>query len=163
MEEEVEDDLGCGECSMGETGCGLWDPATTSNTARPVLWSSALGRSGVVSELDLNTRDVVVDERGRTQGWTALRHEVLLSLTTTLGSSAVPTLGVKKPNGKLTDGSLREWEASARRAVQRLVNARRLEIVQCTAERVGPNNPNAARLVFRFKDLRTGRTDELVL
>ena len=91
-----------------------------------------------------------------------MRHQVLLALTTEKGSSAVPDLGILMPRGKLTESTLRQWEQSARDAVAHLVRSRTIELVTVKAQR-STSQASAATLTVRFRDVRTGKEDEVTL
>lgn len=84
--------LGLGLCPIGIVPNGFGSPAIADPLDKNILEDS----QGLLHDarlIDVTTRDYVIDSNGVTSGMSAVAQQVYLALVTTLGSSAIATLG----------------------------------------------------------------------
>jgi hypothetical protein len=85
--------LGIGSASFGGSIYGFGTPATETITPGRPMENQNQNMSLDARLIDTNTRDFVINLDGNTAGMTSVSQQVFLAMATTLGSSAVASVG----------------------------------------------------------------------
>lgn len=86
--------LGIGLCPFGVVPAGFGQVNQAPNRPGVPLEATALNHITLgARQIDPTTRDYVFDSNGRLAGMSATAQQVFLSVVTTVGTSAIPTLG----------------------------------------------------------------------
>ena len=142
----------------GSSPAGLGPYGVGSPVAAPVPGGSvnriaATARQEGGRYIDPETKDYVFDEYGRTVGYSNARQLVYLRLKTQLGTSVVKTLGNELHKiDRIGAGFAKRVENTIRAAMADLVNAKLIEIVSISAEKI---QPGRSFIRFKWRDLTT--------
>ena len=136
---------------------GVGTPNTTAGNTGAPLEDGEGGQQGS-RYIDARSRAYVMNSDGRLVGMPNLRHLVLHTILTELGSSAQSGLGLKPASGVIgSDIELRR-DADVRSALADLVNRRLIEVVSVKVDRA--SRPFLTRVTFR--DLTTNEDPDVV-
>lgn len=134
-------------------GYGVPDAATSPINAPLPLPQNGLPQSG--RAIDPTTRDYIMGSDGRLQGVDTVTQLVQLAITTTLGSSAMPTLGQSFAQVKeIGPGFIQQVTAKVASALAPLVNQGLVELVNVQVTQ-SQQNRDAGIVQFAWRDLTT--------
>jgi hypothetical protein len=149
---------GFGSQPFGSTPYGLGSPATAPARGGALLRDATTGQSRGSRKINPSTRDYELDEYGRLLGMSDVHQLVLLAVSTTKGSAAMRTLGHElRKIERISANFIRRVESALTTAVQHLVDAGLVEVVDVEVELV---RPSVARARLRWRDLTTGLDEE---
>jgi hypothetical protein len=148
--------IGAGYAPAGTSsaGYGVPDAAAVPNNA--ILPAILTGLPQTGRYINPQTGDYVFTSDGRLMGMDTVPQLVLLALTTTLGSSALPALGE-------TFTLIREQGPNFGQQLTATVNAALADLVRRKFVKVNsvttqqsPSNPDAGTVLVKWSDLTTG-------
>jgi len=108
--------------------------------------------------IDPRSRAYVINDDGRIKGMPNLRHLVLHTLMTELGSSAQPGLGLKPASGVIGRDIEFRRDSDVRNALADLVNRGLIEVVSVTVDRTS----RPVLTLVRFRDLTTNEDPDVI-
>lgn len=142
---------------MGTMPYGVGTPNTSAGNTGKALDDGEGSQQGS-RYIDPRLRAYVVNSDGRLQGMPNLRHLVLHTLLTELGSSAQVGLGLKPAGGLIgRDLELRR-DSDVRNALSDLVKRRLIEVVSVTVDRTS----RPVLTLVRFRDLTTNEDPDVI-
>ena len=145
---------GLGACGYGNASYGYGDvPVGNSSTA--ALLKKTDGTQGDAAYIDPTTGDFVLDANGNKVGWDSLDQMVYLALATTLGSSAVTTLGIALPSGLITPNIATQNQNAVYAALKSLTDQNLITILSVVTLR--QPNPDGLRLQVGWQSVSTGQ------
>jgi hypothetical protein len=149
--------LGLGTSPLGISPFGFGAPATANALATSLLIDS-LGSPVDSRFIDPETRDYVIDSLGRTQGMSAVSQAVFLCLLTTLGSSAVATLGSRLSEVKTIDnGTVSKVQSLVSLALSELISSGTIALIGTDVT----TNSKGIGIVVTWQDLASLQIETL--
>lgn len=145
---------GVGLQPAGLTPAGVGTPALAPFTAGTVQRSAVNGLSTGARSIDPKTKQYVFDANGRVTGMTSTQQLVQLAVSTTLGSSAVRTLGQSLAKiDRITSNFTRRITDVYTLALGDLVARRLIAIKSIDVQQV---QGSRAFVLIKWADLSTG-------
>jgi hypothetical protein len=148
--------IGAGFAPAGTSsaGYGVPDAATVPNNS--VLPDLRTGLPQTGRFINPATGDYVFTADGRLLGMDTVPQLVLLAMMTTLGSSAIPTLGQTYTQIQEKSRDFQQQMATAiTSALADLIKRKFVKVNSITVQQP-PSNPDAGMVLFQWTDLTTG-------